>query len=78
MASLDYTKRLVSLQNRKFDRELNESLISKSFSSRDIPDNVKYLVETMRPIDQKYNERTLDSAKEILISPTIKKAILNY
>ena len=31
MATLNYTKRLANLQNRKFDKELNESLISKSF-----------------------------------------------
>lgn len=65
MATLNYTKRLANLQNRKFDKELNESLISKSFSSHEIPDNVKYLVESMRPIDQKYNARTLDAANRV-------------
>lgn len=65
MAALDYTKRLTNLQNRKFDRELKESLISKSFSARDIPDNVKYLVESMRPIDQKYNSKTFDAANRV-------------
>lgn len=65
MATLDYTKRLINLQNRKFDKELNESHISKSFSSRDIPDNVKYLVESMRPIDSKYNAKTLEAASRV-------------
>jgi hypothetical protein len=65
MATLNYTKRLDNLQKRKFDLELNESLLSKSFSSRDIPDNVKYLIESMRPIDQKYNEKTVEAASRV-------------
>jgi len=65
MATLDYTKRLTNLQNRKFDRELNESLISKSFSAGQLPSNVKYLVESMRPIDQKYNAKTIDAASKV-------------
>lgn len=65
MATLDYTKRLTNLQNRKFDRELNESLISKSFSAKQLPDNVKYLVESMRPIDQKYNQKTIEAAGRV-------------
>lgn len=65
MAVLNYTKRLANLQNRRFDKELNESLISKSFSALDIPDNVKYLVESMLPIDQKYNSRTIDAVNRV-------------
>lgn len=65
MASLNYTKRLTNLQNRKFDKELNESVISESFRGTDLPDNVKYLVESMRPIDQKYNSRTIDAANRV-------------
>lgn len=65
MATLNYTKRLDNLQKRKFDPELNESLLSKSFSSREIPDNIKYMIESMRPIDQKYNEKTLEAASRV-------------
>lgn len=65
MAIKNYTQRLANLQNRKFDSELNESLISKSFSSKEIPDNVKYLVESMRPIDKKYNEKTIEAASRV-------------
>lgn len=65
MATLNYTKRLSNLQDRKFDRELNESLISKTFSASQLPENVKYLVESMRPIDQKYNNRTIDAAGRV-------------
>ncbi len=65
MATLDYTTRLVNLQNRKFDQELNESIISKSFSSKDFPANIKYLLESMSPIDQKYNDRTIEAAGRV-------------
>jgi len=65
MAIQNYTQRLRNLQNRKFDAELNESLLSKSFSSHEIPDNVKYLIESMRPIDKKYNEKTLEAALRV-------------
>lgn len=65
MAIKNYTQRLANLQSRKFDSELNESLISKSFSSTDIPDNVKYMVESMRPIDNRYNEKTIEAAQRV-------------
>lgn len=65
MATLNYTQRLQNLQNRKFDRELNESLISKAFSSTEMPSNVKYLVESMRPIEQRSTEKTLDAANRV-------------
>ncbi|SFO79663.1 hypothetical protein SAMN04488519_1176 [Algoriphagus ornithinivorans] len=51
MATINYTKRLENIQSRKFDRELNESVLSKTFSSREIPENVKYLAESMRKIE---------------------------
>jgi hypothetical protein len=65
MATLNYTQRLTNLQNRRFDRDLNESLLSKSFSSVEIPDNVKYLAESMRPIDSKSTDRTLEAASRV-------------
>lgn len=65
MATLDYAKRLQNIQNRKFDKELNESVISKSFSSTELPQNIKYLAESMRQIDQKYNNKTFDAANRV-------------
>lgn len=65
MAKLNYTNRLTNLQNRRFDKELNESLISKSFSSRELPDNIKYMLESMKAIDKKYNDRTIEAAKRV-------------
>lgn len=65
MASLNYTRRIANLQSRKFDQELNESILTESFRSKEIPENVKYLIESMRPIDQKYNTRTIDAAARV-------------
>ena len=53
---LDYDKRLQNLSTRRFDNELNESVLSKSFSNYNIPKNIKYLMESMSKIDNKYNE----------------------
>jgi hypothetical protein len=63
--ALDYTKRLLNLEARKFDPEQRMSLISKSLSSRDIPENLKYLLESMQPIDANYNAKTEDAASRV-------------
>ncbi len=65
MATINYKNRLVNLQDRKFDRDLNESNTSRLFSTNDLPENVKYLVESMKAIDSKYNERTKEAAKRV-------------
>ncbi|MES2063546.1 MAG: hypothetical protein V4456_16585 [Bacteroidota bacterium] len=65
MANLDYNKRLTNLQNRRFDPGLNESAVTKLFSAYDIPEDVKYLYESMRPIDNKYNDRTIQAAENV-------------
>ena len=65
MPTLNYANRLLKLQERKFDSELQTSLISKSFSSRDIPENVKYMLESMRPIDQEYNNKTIEASTKV-------------
>lgn len=65
MAELNYQKRLQNLQNRRFDRDLNESALTKSFSTSDLPENIKYLVESMQPIDDKYNTKTVTAAVNV-------------
>ncbi|SDR14804.1 hypothetical protein SAMN05421664_3793 [Chryseobacterium soldanellicola] len=62
---LNYERRLSNLQSRRYDNELNESVISKSFSNDKIPKNIKYLYESMSKIDSKYNERTYDAANRV-------------
>lgn len=65
MAEINYSKRLENIQNRKFDKELNESVVSRTFSSRELPENIKYLAEAMRKIEQKYNSKTYDAANKV-------------
>src|SRR6266853_220438 len=63
--AFNYTQRLANVAARKFDRELNESVLSRSAAAAYVPENVKYLLEAMRPIDEKYNARTLEAATRI-------------
>lgn len=63
--AIDYEKRLQNLQARRFDNELNESVVTKSFSDINIPKNLKYLMESMSKIDKKYNDRTNEAAKRV-------------
>lgn len=65
MATLDYKRRLENLQNRKFDNDLNKSVLSKSFSRTDFPENVKYLMESMLPIESNYNNKTIEAAQRV-------------
>lgn len=65
MAILNYNKRLANISNRKFDAGLNESVSSKLFSSHVLPENIKYLVESMSPIGPKYNSRTIEAAERV-------------
>ncbi|RYE41541.1 MAG: hypothetical protein EOP48_23895, partial [Sphingobacteriales bacterium] len=65
MATLNYQQRLSNLQQRRFDRELNESVLTKSFSRTDIPDDIKYLAESMRPIAKKSTDKTIEAASRV-------------
>lgn len=65
MPTLNYTRRLENLQNRKFDRELSKSVMSESLSAKTVPANIKYLVESMRPIDKTYNDKTIVAAERV-------------
>lgn len=63
--AIDYEKRLQNLTARRFDNELNESILTKSFSSTSIPKNIKYLMESMVRIDKKYNDKTIEAASRV-------------
>ena len=63
--AINYTKGLQNIQNRKFDGALNESLTTKSFSSTDIPENIKYLWESMQEIPAKSNAKTIDAGERV-------------
>src|SRR5688572_7355197 len=64
--AIDYKKRLQNTQLRKFDSSLNESLTSRNFSSVEVPDNVKYVLEAMRPIGKRYNGQTIEAADNVM------------
>lgn len=65
MATLDYGRRLRNLENRRYDNELNESAVSTAYRSTTAPENIRYLLESMTPIDVKYNNRTIEAAKRV-------------
>jgi hypothetical protein len=65
MATLNYTNRLARLQERKFDTFSNRSLVSESFKSGAFPEDIKYLVESMRPIEPVYNAKTIAAAENV-------------
>jgi hypothetical protein len=65
MATLNYQQRLSNLQQRRFDQELNESILTKSFSRTDIPDDLKYLAESMKPIAKKSTDKTIEAAGRV-------------
>jgi len=65
MATINYNTRLQNVRNRKFDGSLNESLISKSFSRTDIPENIKYLLEITKPLGDDYNSKTKLAAERV-------------
>lgn len=63
--ALNYDRRLQNLQNRRFDSRLNESALSKSFSTSDLPKNMKYLIESMMPIEKTFAQRTIEAATNV-------------
>lgn len=65
MATLDYNTRLTNLQSRKYDPGLRESAVTNKFSASDIPADVKYLFESMKAIDTKYNAKTILAAEKV-------------
>ena len=65
MATLDYNTRLANLQSRKYDPGLRESAVTNNFSASDIPADVKYLFESMKPIGEKYNAKTIQAAQNV-------------
>ena len=58
-------KKLEDLKARKSDLLLNEAVLSKSFSKAELPENVRYVFESMRKIDTEYTLKTYDEAKRV-------------
>lgn len=62
---INYTRGLQNIQNRRFDKELNESVLTKAFSDTGIPENIRYVWESMKPIPDKSNTKTFEAAKRV-------------
>ncbi|WP_313998693.1 nucleotidyltransferase family protein [Xanthocytophaga flava] len=54
-----------NLRDRRFDRENNSFQLSESYTKSLLPDNIKYLLESMRPIADSYNAKTLEAARRV-------------
>lgn len=65
MANLNYQTRLANLQSRRYDPDLQKSILSESFRKVQIPEDLKYLAESMVPIDVAYNEKTISAANNV-------------
>lgn len=63
--AIDYERRLNNLSARRYDNELKESILSRSFRSTTIPKNIKYLMESMIRIDKKYTDKTIEAANRV-------------
>jgi hypothetical protein len=65
MTNLNYERRLANLRGRRFDEILSKADVSESFGSALVSSSLEYLIESMRPISQKYNEITLTAAGNV-------------
>lgn len=63
--ALNYARRLQNLQNRRFDPTIQKSILSESFSKLELPEDLKYLAESMMPIGNTYNEKTITAANNV-------------
>lgn len=65
MATLNYNTRLQNLKTRRFDEILQKSALSENFGRSVLPENLEYLIESMRPIGSKYNSITAEAASNV-------------
>jgi len=63
--ALNYANRIQNLKARRFDPELNKSIVSGGFARADLPDDLRYLAESMMPIEVSYNMKTLEAAENV-------------
>ena len=65
MARRNYDKRLSNIRSRKTDRLLNKAIVAESFSRKDLPETVRYVYESMSPIDREYTLNTYKEAERV-------------
>lgn len=61
----NYTQRLENLQKRRFDDNLEKSILTESFKRIDIGESTKYTLESMKPIESSYTQNTIKAAENI-------------
>jgi hypothetical protein len=61
----NYSKRLENLRNRRFDDQLQKAILTESFSTTRLGESLKYVLESMRPIDHEYTLKTLKVSESI-------------
>jgi hypothetical protein len=63
--ALNYQRRIERLQSRRFDPDLRKSILTESFSKIELPEDLKYLAESMQPIEDSYNQKTIEAADKV-------------
>lgn len=62
----DYNKRLNNLrQRRETDKILKKSFLSESFDKTSYNENIKYVLESMKPIPTEYNRNTFEACERV-------------
>jgi hypothetical protein len=59
----EYSNRLESLKARRFDQDLNESVLNNGFFNQDYPDALKYTLETFKGLDSASSYKAFSSVK---------------
>lgn len=61
----DYSKRIENLKRRRFDDQLNKSILSESFGKSKYKGSVKYALESMQAIERAYTANTFLASDKI-------------
>lgn len=62
--AISYNRRMQNLRERRYDSELQKAILAESFSEK-IPDSIKYILESMQPIEDSYNKKTTEAARRV-------------
>jgi hypothetical protein len=61
----DYNKRIASLKTRRTDNSLQKSFLSDSFNKYDYGEGLKYVLESMQPVNPSYTRNTYEACERI-------------
>lgn len=65
MISTQTKNRISKLENRRFDRTIQKTILSENYSKSLLKGSVKYALESMLPLAKSYMERTFEAAEKI-------------